>query len=65
MLFKDLKPEQKFKFKFDIDSNFVYKKVNDFYFSEIAIPPAYGTPRFGKYDIANGALDRCEVIKHD
>jgi hypothetical protein len=64
MLFEDLQPGQKFKFKFDSDSNFIYEKIDCCYFSEVSIPAAYGTPRFGKYDIASGALDTCEVIEY-
>ena len=62
MKFSDLEVGQKFKFAFDRDTNFVYEKTNDIYFTEITIPPTYGEARFAKYDIRRGALSTSEVI---
>jgi hypothetical protein len=62
MLFKDLKPGQKFKFKFDEDQNFIYKKLDDFYLQEVSIPPAYGVGN-RTFSIDEGALSTREVIE--
>jgi hypothetical protein len=63
MLFKDLKPGQKFKFKFDADSDFIYEKLDCVYFKEVSVPLAYGFPSHCSYNIAIGNLDSCEVVE--
>jgi len=62
MLFKDLKPGQKFKFEFDADRDFIYKKLDDFCLKEVSIPPAYGVGN-RTFSIDKGALSTCEVIE--